>query len=78
MLVYCIQIFKNIYLFIYLAELGLICSMWVLQSLLQYTGSLVGAWELLVGACGIKVPDQGLSLGPQHWEHRATKPPGKS
>ena len=41
---------------------------------------LVVAWELLVAACGIKLSDQGLNLGPVPWEHGvlATGPPGKS
>ena len=29
-------------------------------------------------ACGIKFPDQGLNLGPLHWEHGVPGPPGKS
>ena len=34
----------------------------------------------LVAACGIWFPDQGLDLGPLHWEHGvlATGSPGKS
>ena len=31
---------------------------------------LVAARELLAVACEIKFPDQGLNLGPLHWEHR--------
>ena len=31
---------------------------------------LVAAHELLAVACEIKFPDQGLNLGPLHWEHR--------
>ena len=27
------------------------------------------AWKLPVAACGIWFPDQGLNLGPLHWEH---------
>ena len=53
---------------IYLAALGLSCSTWALQSLLQHAGSLVTACELLTVACGIWFPDQGLNLGPLHWE----------
>lgn len=32
-----------------------------------------------MAACGTEYPDQGLNLGPPHWEHgvRATGPPGK-
>ena len=43
------------------------------RSQLQNVGSLVEAR-------GIQFPDQGLNLGPLHWEHRilATEPPGKS
>ena len=42
--------------------------------------SLVVALELLVGACGICFPDQGLNPGPWHWEIRVlvTGPSGKS
>ena len=41
---------------------------------------LAAACELLVEACGIQFPDQGLNPGPPHWEHRvlATGLPGKS
>ena len=37
------------------------------------------ACKLLVAACGIYFPDQGLNLGPLHWESGvlATGPPGK-
>ena len=40
--------------------------------------SLLVAFELLVAACGIQFPDQGLNLDPLHWEHGvlATGPPG--
>ena len=36
--------------------------------------------DLFVVACGIQFPDQGLNLGPLHWEHGvlATGPPGKT
>ena len=39
----------------------------------------VGAYGIFA-AQGIWFPDQGLSLGPLHWEHGvlATGPPGKS
>ena len=49
--------------------MGLSCSTWNLQSLLQHAGSL-----------GIYFPYQGLNPGPLHWEHGvlATEPPGKS
>ena len=38
-----------------------------------------GLQDLLVLACGIQLPDQGLNLGPLHWEHPvlATGPLGK-
>ena len=38
-----------------------------------------GMQDLLVLACGIQLPDQGLNLGPLHWEHPvlATGPLGK-
>ena len=42
--------FKYLFIFIYLAVLGL--SIQDLQSFLQHTGSLVVACELLVMACG--------------------------
>ena len=36
--------------------------------------------KLLVVACGIQFPNQGLNLGPLHWDPGvlATGPPGKS
>ena len=39
-----------------------------------------GVRDLLVAACGIWFPDQGLNLGPLCWEHgvKGTGPPGKS
>ena len=42
--------------------------------------SLVVACDLLVVAYGILLPDQGLYLGPLHWEYGvlATGPTGKS
>ena len=41
---------------------------------------LVAACELLVAACGIQFPNQGLNSGPLHWERAVllTGPPGKS
>ena len=39
---------------IYLAAAGLSCSM----------------WDLLIAACGIQFPDQGLNPGLLHQEHR--------
>ena len=38
------------------------------------------AFKLLVGACGICFPDQGLNPGPWHWELGVlvTEPSGKS
>ena len=30
---------------------------------------LVAEFKPLVVACGLKSPDQGLNLGPLHWEH---------
>ena len=40
----------------------------------------ITAHRILVAACGIQLPDQGLNLGLQHQECRvlATEPPGKS
>ena len=51
-----------------------------LRSLWQHVGSLVAAYELLVLACRIQFPDQGLNPSSLHWEHGflATGPPGKS
>ena len=36
--------------------------------------------QVFIAACGIWFPDQGLTLGPVHWEFRVlvTGPPGKS
>ena len=64
----CVLFFFNIYM----ASLGLNCSTW--ESMVFIT-----AWRI-VGACGIKFPDQVLNPDPIHWEHRvlATGPPGKS
>ena len=47
---------------------------------LCHAGSLVGAYELLVAACGIQLADQGFNQGPLHWECGvlAIGPPGKS
>ena len=41
---------------------------------------LAAACELLVEACGIQFPDQGLNPGLLHWERgvSATGPPEKS
>ena len=43
-------------------------------------GVFVVACRLLAVACGIQFPNQGLNLGPLHWERGvlATRPPGKS
>ena len=71
--------FFNIYfLFIYLAAPGLSCITWDLRW--GMWDLLVAAFELLVAARGIYFPDQGLNLGPLHWERGtlATGPPGKS
>ena len=56
---------------IYLAVLGLSCSMQDLFSCGMGT---------LSSACGIQFPDQALNPGPLHWERGvlATGPPGKS
>ena len=61
----------SLYLFIYLATLGLSCSMWDLQ--FQHTESLVVAY-------GPQFPDQGSNWGSLHLELGllATGPPGKS
>lgn len=42
--------------------------------------SLVVAFELLVAACGLELPDRRLNPRPLHWDLRvlATEPPGKS
>ena len=40
-----------------------------LQSSLQHLRSLLVTCELLVAACGIYFSDQGLNLGPLHWDH---------
>ena len=63
--------FELPYLFIYLAEPGLSCSMRAL---------LVAACRLLVASCGIQFPDQGLNPDPLHWELTVltTGPLGKS
>ena len=47
---------------------------------LQHVGYLVVACKLLVAACGIQFPDQGLNLGQLHWECGvlATGLPGQS
>ena len=44
-----------------------------------HVGSLVASGKLLVEACGIRFPDQGLNPSPLHWELSvlATGPPGK-
>ena len=84
-----------IYLFIYLLAVpSLSCGMCDLHCgrrdlQLQHVGSLVVACRLLScsmwtsqqpHACGNQFPDQGLNLGPLHWECVVlpTGPPGKS
>ena len=62
--VICLFILK--YIFIYLAVPGLICSMQDLY--LWHANSLVAPCDLLAVACGIYFPNQGLNLGPIHWE----------
>ena len=52
------------YLFIYLAALGLSYSM---QELLVVTFEL-----FLVVACGIYFSNQGVNPGPLPWEHRVS------
>ena len=49
------------------------------RSYLQHSGPSVAACKLLVAACGIQFPNQGLNLGPLHWECGvlAPGPPGK-
>ena len=63
--------FFNIYVFIYLFRL---C-----QVLVVARGIFAAACKLLVAACGIQFPDQGLNLGPLHWERGVllSGPPGK-
>ena len=59
---------------------GPCCGLQDLQSSWRQVGSLVAARELLVVVDQIWFLDQGLNLGPLHWEHRvlATWPPGES
>ena len=56
----------------YLTVLDLSCGSQGPPSSLKHAGSSVLA-------CGIQLPDQGLYLGPRHWEHGvlAPGPPGK-
>ena len=74
--------FEDIYLFVYLASLGLSYSTKDLQSSVMHVGSLMVACRLLVVSCRIEFPDQGSNLEPLHWElgfsHQdlATGPPG--
>ena len=60
------------YFFIYLVAPGLSCGTWAPQ--------LPHANSQLQHACGIQFPNQGLNLGPLHWECGVltTAPPGKS
>ena len=63
-------------LFIYLATPGIGCGTW---SSLQHVGHLVESCELLVAACGIQFPNQGLNLDTCVGSTvLATYPPGKS
>ena len=68
------------FLFVYLAALGLSCGTWGLQSSLWHMGSLVGAGEHSVMACGIWFPDQGSNSGLLLWDLKGlpTGPPGMS
>ena len=65
------KFFKNkyLFLFIYLAA----------QNTVIYLASC-GTQDILVAPCGIQIRDQGLNLGPLHWEWKVlvTGPPGKS
>ena len=71
-------LFKNMYLFTYLAGPGLKCCTWYLWSLLLHTRSSVATCKLSVVVCGIQFPDQGLNPGPpalgaqsfSHWTTR--------
>ena len=68
--------FLKLFLFFYLASLGLICSM---QDLcLWHVGSLLESCKLLVAACRTKFPGQGSNPGPLHWSLLTTRPPRKS
>ena len=68
---------KSVYF--YLSALGLCRSTGALWSLLWSARPLLATRELLVVAGGIWFPDQGLNLGPLHWELGvlATGPAGK-
>ena len=69
-------LFLKLFLFFYLAALGLICSM---QDLcLWHVGSLLEACKLLVAACRTEFPGQGLNPGPLHSILLTTGPPRKS
>ena len=75
------RVFLKKYLLVFYSTVaGLSCGMWDLQSPLQHAGSLVVAHKLLVAACGIQFPDQGLNPGFLHWklEVLATEPPARS
>ena len=67
-------------MYFHLTVPGLGCFIWNLWSSLWHMASLVVACKLLVVAWGILLADQGLNMGPLHWEHRvlATSWPGKS
>ena len=75
---------NNIYLFTYLAVLGLSSSTYYRSSaaahIIDLQLQLVAACKLLVMACKIYFPEQGSNLGSLLWEFRvlATEPPGKS
>ena len=63
---------KSIYIF------GL--TEWVLVAACRIFNFCWRMWNLLVVACRIQFPDQGLNPGTLHWKHRvlATGLPGKS
>ena len=44
------------------------CGTQDLRSLWCCAGSLVVVCKLSVAACGTQFPDQGVDLGPLHWE----------
>ena len=60
----CTASLLKIFIFIYLAVPGLSS-----KDPQKHTGSLVMACELLVSACGIQFPHQGLNPGPLHWQY---------
>lgn len=75
---YFLFIFKNVFIYLTAPDVG--CCTQHLQSLPRRAGIFSYGMRTPVAARGIWFPNQGLTLGPLHWELGvlATRPLGKS